>query len=402
MMLWIILTAMIVIAAVGLTLPLVLRRNGGGGHGGNIAVLKDQLNELEARVAADAIPPAEAESLRTEIKRRILAEGPESESPARPIGERSLALLAVGLVVIVLFGSTGLYLKLGRPDFAQANASAAAAPTTPGTDSPPPDAEVAGMISQLEAKLKQTPNDAEGWHMLGWSYLQTSRYTDAATAYGRAAALDPKPQYLSAQAEALVQAADGQVTPDARRLFHKAAAANPADARARYYLALDKDQKGDHRGAVADWIALLKSAPADAPWAGEVRAVVLKVAAERGLNVVGQLPPAPPASAAADVSPPPASAPGEPTPDQMASASQMPAGDQQVMIHKMVDGLATRLKANPRDPDGWLRLMRARMVLNQPDAASAAYRDALKTYGDAPQQQAVFKNTALALKIPGA
>jgi cytochrome c-type biogenesis protein CcmH len=400
MMLWIILTAMIVIAAVGVTVPLVRRRNSGRGRGGNIAVLKDQLNELEARVAADAIPAAEAESLRTEIKRRILAEGPESETPARPIGERSLALLALGLVVIVLFGSTGLYLKLGRPDLTGASTSALATAGT-GTDSPPPDAQVAGMISQLEAKLKQSPNDAEGWHMLGWSYLQTARYADAATAYGRAAALDPKPLYLSAQGEALVQAADGQITPDARRLFHKAAAADPADARARYYLALDKDQKGDHRGAVADWIALLKNAPPDAPWAGEVRAVVMRVAGERGLNVAGQLPPAAPASAAADVSPPSASTPGEPTPDQMASVSQMPAGDQQVMIHKMVDGLAARLKASPRDPDGWLRLMRARMVLNQPEAASAAYRDALKTYSDTPQQQAMFKDAALALKIPG-
>jgi cytochrome c-type biogenesis protein CcmH len=236
--------------------------------------------------------------------------------------------------------------------------------------------------------------------MLGWSYLQTARYADAASAYGRAVALDPKPLYLSAQGEALVQAADGQVTPDARRLFHKAAAADPTDARSRYYLALEKDQKGDHKGAVADWIALLKSAPPDAAWAGEVRAVVLRVAGERGLNIAGQMPP-PPAGAVADVSSPSANAPGERTPDQMASASQMPPADQQVMIQKMVDGLAVRLKASPRDPDGWLRLMRARMVLNQPGAASAAYRDAVKTYSDAPQQQAVFKDAALALGVPG-
>jgi cytochrome c-type biogenesis protein CcmH len=235
MTLWIILTAMIVIAAVGLAISQVRRHDAGRGRGDNIALLEDQLSELEARLAAGAIPVTEAESLRTEIKSRILAEGPRSEAPARPISERSLALLALGLVVIALFGATGLYLKLGGP----------------------------GLVS----------------------------------------------------------------------------------------------------------------APS---------------------NMAGRSPPAP--IAAADVSPPSA---GEPSLDQMAAASQMPAADRQVMIQKMVDDLAARLKANPRDPTGWLRLMRARMVLNQPEAAQVAYYDSLKAYADAPGQQQAFRDAAQELGIPG-
>ena len=351
------------------------------------------------------MPAAEAEGLRTEIKRRILAEGPETEAPARPISERSLVVLALGLVAIVVLGAAGLYLKFGRPDLngapgvTVAPATASADPTHPGGG------DVAGMIGQLEAKMKQTPNDPEGWRMLGWSYIQTQRYADAANAYGRAAALDPKAEYLSAEGEALVQAANGQVTPDARTAFKKAVAADPSDPRARYFLAVDKDQQGDHKGAMADWIALIKSAPPDAPWAGEVRTFVTRIAAERGLDISGQLPPAPVASAAADTAPPaspvPAPAAPGPTPDQVAAASQMPAADQQAMIQNMVDGLAARLKTDPRDPNGWVRLMRARMVLNQPDAASVAYHQALKTYGDNTAQQAAFKDAARQLGVPG-
>ena len=404
MILWFILTAMIVVAAVGLTIPLVRRYDARRAGGGNVAVLKDQLSELETRAASEAMPAVEAEGLRTEIKRRILAEGPQIETPARPISERSLVMLALGLVAIVVLGAAGLYLKFGRPDLPGATgvtvapANASADPTHPGGG------DVAGMIGQLEAKLKQSPNDPEGWRMLGWSYVQTARYADAAAAYGRAAALDPKAEYLSAQGEALVQAANGQVTPDARAAFHKAVAADPSDPRARYFLAVDKDQQGDHKGAMADWIALLKSAPPDAPWAGEVRAFVLRIASERGLDVSGQLPPAPAAGATAEAAAtptPPETAPG-PTPDQVAAAGQMPAGDQQAMIQNMVEGLASRLKTNPRDPNGWVRLMRARMVLNQPDAASAAFHDALKTYNGDSAQQAAFKDAARQLGVPGA
>ena len=80
----------------------------------------------------------------------------------------------------------------------------------------------------------------------------------------------------------------------------------------------------------------------------------------------------------------------------------MPAGDQQAMIQNMVEGLAQRLKANPKDPNGWVRLMRARMVLNQPDAASAAFHEALKTYAGDTNQQAAFKDAAHQLAVPGA
>jgi cytochrome c-type biogenesis protein CcmH len=397
MILWLILTAMLVLAAVGLTVPLVRRYDSRRARGGNVAVLKEQLGELDARAAAENMPAAEAEGLRTEIKRRILAEGAAEDGPSRPIGERGLVTLALGMTAILVLGATGLYLKFGRPDLSSAPGVRVGPATASADPAHPGGGDTAAMIGQLEAKMKTSPNDPEGWRMLGWSYVQVGRYADAAAAYGRAASLDPKAEYMSAQGEALVQAANGQVTPDARAAFKKAIATDAADPRARYFLAVDKDQQGDHKGAMADWIALLKSAPPDAPWAAEVRSFVIRIASERGVDISDQLPPAPAAAAATE----PAPAPG-PTPDQVAAAGQMPAGDQQAMIQNMVEGLATRLKSNPRDPNGWVRLMRARMVLNQPDAASAAFKDALKTYSRDSAQQAAFKEAARQLGVPGA
>jgi cytochrome c-type biogenesis protein CcmH len=409
MILWIILTAMIVVAAVGLTIPLVRRYDARRTRGGAVGVLKEQLNDLETRAAAEAIPPAEVEGLRSEIKRRILAEGGHDEGPARPLGERGLIAVALGVAALVVLGGSAIYLKIGRPDLPGAAGVTVAPATTSSDPAHPGGGDTAAMIGQLEAKLKASPNDPEGWRMLGWSYIQTGRFADAANAYGKAAAIDPKAEYLSAQGEALVQAANGQVTPDARTAFRKAVAADPTDPRARYFLGVDKDQQGDHKGAMADWIALLKSAPPDAAWAGEVRAFVIRIAAERNIDISGQLPPAPAGSASAQVAPPSAPTPGAapdatpgPTSDQVAQASQMPAADQQAMIQNMVEGLATKLKASPRDPNGWVRLMRARMVLNQPDAAAAAFHEALKTYSGDSNQQAAFKDAARQLGVPGA
>ena len=327
------------------------------------------------------------------MKRRVLAEGREAEPTARPLSERTLLILGLGLVAVVVLAATGLYLKIGRPE--------ATGPTPAGAGALPPghpNGEVAGMIGQLEARLKQAPGDAEGWRMLGWSYLQVGRNGDAARAYGRATALDPhNGEYLSAQGEATVLAAQGQVTPAAEDIFRKAVSLDPADPRARYYLAIAKDQKGDAKGAMDDWIALLKSAPPNAPWAGEVRTFVEKVAAERHVDLTGRLPPAPAAPAASEPSPP---APG-PTSDQVAAAGQMSAGGRQAMIQAMVDKQAASLKANPHDREGWERLMRARMVLGQTNLAAQAYRDASKAFAGSAADQAALRQTAAGLGIPG-
>ncbi|HEX3367328.1 c-type cytochrome biogenesis protein CcmI [Phenylobacterium sp.] len=398
-MLWMILTLMVALAAVGLAIPLIRRHDAARTARGSVAeVLKGQIGEIEAQAAAGALPAHEAEALKADVKRRVLAEGKEPDAPARPLSERTLLILALGLVAVVVLAATGLYLKIGQPNAtgSQPPATAASGALPPGH----PNGEVASMIGQLEQRMKASPNDAEGWRMLGWSYLQVGRNADAATAYGRAVALDPhNGEYLSAQGEATVLAAQGQVTPAAEGIFRKAVSLDASDPRARYYLAIAKDQKGDAKGAMDDWIALLKSAPPDAPWAPEVRSFVEKVAQERHIDLTGRLPPAPAATASADAGPP-SPAPG-PTSDQVAAAGQMSAEGRQAMIEGMVAKQAAALKANPRDLDGWQRLIRARMVLGQPQAAAQAYRDAAKAFAGSPADQAALRQTAAGLGVPG-
>jgi cytochrome c-type biogenesis protein CcmH len=312
---------------------------------------------------------------------------PAGEPAAGLLTPRTLIVLAVGLVVIFGLAGAAVHFGLGR-----GGASGTRLPAGH------PDVDPGAMIPGLEAKLAKAPDDPEGWRMLGWAYLQAGRSGEAAHAYGRAAALDPRnAEYSSAEGEATVLAAGGEVTPAALAAFERAVSADPKDPRALYYLALAKDQKGDTDGAMRDWTALLASAPPDAPWAPQVRAFVEKVARERHIDLAGRLPPA------SAVEAPPASAPDGPgpTPDQMAAASRMSAGDQQAMIAGMVARLSDRLRANPRDLDGWRRLMRARMVLGQGEQAAQAYRDGVKAFAGAAKEQAALRQSAAELGVPG-
>jgi len=66
-------------------------------------------------------------------------------------------------------------------------------------------------------------------------------------------------------------------------------------------------------------------------------------------------------------------------------------------IRSMVDGLANRLEASPRDVEGWTRLMRSRVVLGQTEVAATAFRKALEIFRD--DQAASGKITAAAVEL---
>ncbi len=403
MTLWIILTLMVALAVVGVSIPLVRRYEARvDQRAATLAVLKDQLAEIDGQEKAGTVVAVEAEALRTELRRRLLAESRETHAEARPLAAQSLGRFAFGMAAIVALAATGLYAMMGRPDLTGEPVAAAGGPAaTEGGE------DVDGLIRGLEQRMEANPSDPEGWRMLGWSYFQRGRFGESANAYRRAVALAPTaPGFQSAFGEALVQASQGNVTPEAAAAFEAAQKLDPSDARARYFLAVAKDQRGDRAGAITDWVNLLNEAPADAPWAPDLRQFVERIAKEDGIDLSGRLKPAAaPAAPAPMASMPVAGATGampQPSQEQVRDAMALPEADRQAMVRGMVDGLAARLQASPRDSDGWVRLMRARMVLGERDSASAALKSGLAAFSDTPAEQQKLRDAAAALGVPGA
>jgi cytochrome c-type biogenesis protein CcmH len=289
----------------------------------------------------------------------------------------TIAILAVGISV------------LGRQD-------AGAPPVAATGEQAPPD--VGEMITRLEARLKEDAKSTEGWRMLGWSYFETGRYTDAARAYRKATELSPgQAELWSALGESLVLSERAGIPPDAVAAFEKALAVDPRDPRARFFMGAAKAEKGNPKGAIEDWIGLLKDSSPDAPWVASVRQKVVETAAANRIDVAERLTalPAPPSSSAASDA-----IPG-PTSEQLQAAAGMTPGEQNAMAHQMVESLAGKLRADPRNPDGWMRLMRAKMVLGDSAGATQALKDARAAYAGDVAQQAAFVQAARALGVPG-
>jgi len=261
------------------------------------------------------------------------------------------------------------------------------------------------VIAGLEKKLQDNPDDAESWRMLGWSYFETGKFAESATAMKRASSLDPEnAEYWSMLGEALVMASDGQqVPPDAVDAFRNALKQDAKDPRARYFLAVQKDISGDHKGAINDWFALLEDTPADAPYAADIRRVIGQVAEKEGIDVAARLAratPAAPTGGMATDGPAVATAaiPG-PTREQMQAAAALPPGQQEAMIANMVEGLDKKLQANPDNANGWITLMRSRMQLGQTAQAKQALARGLAAFKNDGAEAKRIREAAAALGL---
>lgn len=270
--------AFLTVIALGGVVPPLLRRPHAANNARDLAVYRNQLKELDTDLERGLISPAEAEAARTEIKRRILAV-PQAAAPSQSAPSRAVAIAVAAAVVAV---SLATYLTLGRPNLPSHLYDPAAEREQTADEML---AEINGMVERLAAKLKAQPNDAQGWRMLGWSYVQLGRVKEGIDALAKAVTLDPTNAALRAQyGEALVQDADGQVTPDAQAAFDEALKRDPKEPRARFYKGLSLVQSGKEKEALALWTQVIREAPADADWLPGLRAQAKELAMKLNLD----------------------------------------------------------------------------------------------------------------------
>jgi len=280
-MVWAIALVLAAASAWVLIRPLLRMGDAGPGRAAHaLAVYRDQLAEIERDLERGVVSAAEAGAARTEIERRILAAAADDGGEARQAGggRSPVPFLVAGLVPAA---AAAIYLAMGSPDLpgqplaARADRAAAIARTQ----------EFETMVARLAARLAETPDDLRGWVMLGRSYAYLERHADSAESYRRAFQLSGgDPELAAAYGEALTFANDGIVPPPARAAFETVLRARPDDPRARFYIALALEQAGQPREALDRLSALIREAPADAPWVRPIRDRIDALAQRLGLD----------------------------------------------------------------------------------------------------------------------
>lgn len=379
MTLWLVLALMTAAAIFAVLWPLSRhgRPESEARSGSDLAVYRDQLAEIDRDLAAGLIAAQDAEAARVEVSRRLLAAADQAEQmPAKsqPAGLWRRRIASLIALILLPAGAAALYLTFGSPNLPGMPLSARNT-QAPGTRS------LESMVAQVEAHLERNPDDGRGWEVLAPVYMQAGRFDDAVRARRNILRLlGSTADRESNLGEAMVAAANGMVTAEAKAAFERALARDTANVKAQYYVGLAAEQDGKPEEAARLWRDLLEKAPPNAPYRPLIQSSLSRVD-----------PAAVPAS-------PPAAGPSA---EDVAAAQQLTPEQRGEMIRGMVDRLAEKLKADGSDLDGWLRLMRAYIVLGDPDKARTALADARKAIGADADKRKKLDEFAKGLGIEG-
>jgi len=346
MSLWFVFALMTVAAVFAVLWPLG-RRYQSGADGTEESVYRDQLAEIDRDLAGGSIGAAEADAARVEISRRLLAVSVRPPPLAQPSSGLRRAIAIVALAGLPLI-AVALYLPLGSPQLGDF-------PLAARSQAPDGKQPLVNLVAQVEAHLEKNPTDGRGWTVLAPVLERLGRFDDAVRAWRNSITYAGDSSERRADlGEALTAAAGGVVTGEAKAEFERSLAMNADEIKASYFLGLAAEQDGRTGDAASIWKAMLAKAPPDAPWRQLVQAAITRVGGV--------------APALSD--------------DTMAAAKEMTETDRNAMIRGMVDRLAARLKQNGDDVEGWLRLVRAYLVMGDRDKATSARADARQAVGN--------------------
>lgn len=258
---------MTVLALAWVLPPLLRRRRHGGGverDASNLALLRDQLAELDADLRSGTLSAEQYAKARSELERRVLEET-ASERADVDSGGRKGRWTAIALGVLIPVSAVLLYLQVGSPD---ALLPGRGAPGHPGITIE----QFEGMVSRLEERLQKEPGDGQGWVLLARSNLVMGRFAEAAQAYARAVELVRDNADLYADyADALAMAQGQRLQGEPERLIAQALKIDPDHVKALALAGTVAFEKKDYSGAIAHWERILKTAPADPAIVGSIR-----------------------------------------------------------------------------------------------------------------------------------
>ena len=286
MMAFVLLAALMLAAALAFVLPTLLR--GRDAHANPAMQAQRQLKALKQAHAAGILSDAEYAAKRATLGELMLAAIDTSPAPAR-----GTLFTALGIALLLPAAAIVLYRIVGEPRAVDANAVAADAQAPADHNQ-----NMALAITNLIAKLKQNPDDVEGWSLLGRAYEATERFADARDALKHAHDLSSAdPDVTVAYAEALALASESRrIDGEPHSLLENALKTAPDNQRGLWLLGISDYQAKKYDAAIATWKHLLSVLPKGSDVIGSVQGQIANAEAERD----GRAPPAEAATASSE------------------------------------------------------------------------------------------------------
>ena len=255
--------ALLAVGAVALLLRPVARQ-APSRRESNISIYRDQMRELDADLAAGKLDAADHAKARADLEARLLEDVAAPDAPQARFGSRATWVMGAALPIFAL----GVYLVIGNPQ----------AITGPDEHTLTVK-QLETMADRLSAKLRENPDDVDGWRLLGRSYMVLGRFAESADAYAKAAVRAPRDaQLLADLADSLAMARGQTLQGEPEKLVMRALELEPANLKALALAGTAAFERRDFAGAAAFWERMLAHVP---PESEDARAIRSNIAEAR-------------------------------------------------------------------------------------------------------------------------
>lgn len=262
----------------------------------NASLYRQQFAELDADLANGVLAPEQYEQSRNELERRVLAEGAGKKSA--PLKRRANWPLAIALTASLPAAAAGLYFKLGEPKafdtpYPQMELAAATPAAPAAAPATPPSGSVEELLPPMTERLverltKETPNDGNGWVLLGRSYIALGRFKEASAAFEKAVTLVPDDASLLADyAGTLSMSSESRMRGKPTQLIERALKIDPDSQKALYLGGVAAFDEKKYSIAIGHWERMLALMP---PEAGRKRTIIEANVAEAKALLNGDTP----------------------------------------------------------------------------------------------------------------
>jgi cytochrome c-type biogenesis protein CcmH len=256
----------------------------------NLQVFQQQLGELDADLAAGDLDQTQYKAARRDLERELLYDVRGADSTATRDNQTGGRLTALVLAFAVPAGALALYLQIGeRQIIPRLEGTAAGGPAMPAGHASTPAGEVPPLdvlVARLAERMEQTPDDLEGWLMLGRTYFALKRSDKALEALEKAYGLAPEnPDVVTAYAQAIASNAGGELEGRPAELIRAALEIDPRNTGARWLDGLVFYQAEDFATAVERWEAILPELDPESQEAADLREFVADARQRAGLPV---------------------------------------------------------------------------------------------------------------------
>lgn len=283
-----------IVGALLFVLPTLLRR--GSNQAGvvrgdaNVSIYRDQLTDLDADLRSDLLSKEQYEQSKRELQQRMLQDVPAGESMTSMVmtgSGRNVATITI-LVLAVPLLAVSLYLLLGntkgltpQPAFEQ----------TPMAEATAGHQNFSSVLDSLIARLRDQPDDLEGWIMLGRTYAIMQRFNEAKTAYERVLALSPEnPELITDYADIVAMTNNGSLAGEPVELLKRALSLDPKNPKALALAGTAEFEQANYKQATVYWEKLLVQIPAESKLAQSVKESIAEaksLASGKGSTLAG-------------------------------------------------------------------------------------------------------------------